>query len=190
MRASHPTLETRKPDEKRTLKSPAELGGLSLEERLTDTAVRFPPLEFYAPFTGNQVDVKQVDIKFRYPEEKPDCKVGWHFCDFCEGEFECKTRRMVKNVGIFCDCPLQFVLAVEKPGECSSRLAFWCSEICYDEDFPQDDTEEDNLSDDPDVILDYVEGPLAAYIDQSLSFPDDGLRPLEEEDDAQPGSSS
>ncbi len=86
---------------------------------------------------------KKVWIKKKPTEEKT-----YHECDFCDEEFVCPQGKME-----YCDC-LQAIVkggltpAQEKAG-LTGRLAFWCSDSCWDHDFPQD-TSDDDGNDDED----------------------------------------
>lgn len=81
-----------------------------------------------------------------------------HDCDFCSGTFECKTRTFTPSQDcknnvlghFYCLCEQEVVgLIVPHAGDTqiTSRLAFWCSRTCYEEDFPQDSESESEFFD-------------------------------------------
>jgi hypothetical protein len=64
-----------------------------------------------------------------------------HDCEYCGVTFTCSPN------SVFCDCN-QLILsdlqdADEKTGFCHLRLAFYCSQLCEDEEFPQTTSEDD-----------------------------------------------
>lgn len=72
-----------------------------------------------------------------------DRKGDFHKCDYCTDEFECNDLKIDNDGFNRCDC-LQLIVT----DKTITRLAFWCSIDCMDEDFPQysssDDSDDDH----------------------------------------------
>jgi len=71
-----------------------------------------------------------------------------HMCDWCGHRFVCEESWLGDNGVRWCSC-VQYIVRDLRSSEVA-RLAFWCSDECHDEDYPEEDdevSEDDELPD-------------------------------------------
>lgn len=101
-----------------------------------------------------------------------DVKVHTHKCDYCEGEFDCDTRALAPgdSGAYWCQCH-QEIVSDKKDNHEVARLAFWCSDECYEEEYNsaydlEEDEGEDSNHDDWDEKREDRNAMLASIVDK------------------------
>jgi len=74
-----------------------------------------------------------------------------HVCEYCEGEFPCKGRVVDKDGIVWCQC-VQDIVTDQKNNYEVSRIAFWCSDVCSDEEYREEETDEEESEPDKEML--------------------------------------
>src|SRR5262245_21214150 len=85
-----------------------------------------------------------------------------HKCDYCGIEFKCNEHWKAPGGAIWCHCDQEIV---QDEGKEVPRLAFWCSDVCYDAEYPDPGDDDEEL---PDLLGDGDEDRDFKAIQQAI----------------------
>jgi len=83
-----------------------------------------------------------------------------HVCEYCEGEFSCIGRVVDKDGIVWCQC-IQDIVTDQKNNYEVSRIAFWCSAVCSDEEYREEETDEE--SDEDERLCDHCAAGICKH---------------------------
>jgi hypothetical protein len=94
---------------------------------------------------GLKLEVPASEIINHYSivmESKSAPQYYSHRCELCGMDFACETRWLAREGFVMCHCE-QAIIHKPEEKQAHARLAFYCSWLCFNEDFPEPDSEED-----------------------------------------------